>query len=77
MTATDPVLVVSEPGRIDPATAGIFRRVAYRLPLTALSGTVQVPVSALSGGGIYGVGIQPATAGATATTYTSTSPGTR
>jgi hypothetical protein len=69
VNATDPVLVVSEPGRIDPATAGIFRP-AYRLPLTALSGTVQVPVSALSGGGIYGVGIQPATAGATATTYT-------
>jgi hypothetical protein len=69
VNATDPVLVVSEPGRIDPATAAGFRP-AYTVPLTQPSGTVQVPVSALAGGGIYGVGIQPATAGRTAVTYT-------
>lgn len=52
-----PTLVVSEPGRVDPATGQQFHP-AFTMPLTAPSGTVQVPVSALQGGGIYGIGIQ-------------------
>jgi hypothetical protein len=66
---TNPVLAVSEPGRIDPITAPFFHA-SYTVALTELSGTVQVPVSALSGGGIYGIGIQPASAVGRATTYT-------
>jgi len=54
---SSPTLVVSQPGRVDPATGNIFRP-AFTLPLTATSATVQVPVSALPGGGIYGIGIQ-------------------
>lgn len=55
--ATSPTLVVSEPGRVDPAT-GLFFRPSYTVPLTAPAGTVDVPVSALPGAGIYGIGIQ-------------------
>ncbi|MEO3748930.1 S8 family serine peptidase [Plantactinospora sp. B5E13] len=66
---SDAVLVVSEPGRVDPVSAQVFRP-AYTVPLTRPAGTVRVPVSALSGGGIYGVGIQPASAGRNAVTYT-------
>src|SRR5882757_9731715 len=55
--ATNPVLVVSQPGRIETAT-GLFFRPAYTVPLTVPTGTVNVPVSALSGAGIYGIGIQ-------------------
>jgi hypothetical protein len=66
---TDPVLAISEPGRIDPVTAAFFRP-AYTVPLPELSGTVQVPVSALSGGGIYGIGIQQAPAGNSSAPYT-------
>jgi hypothetical protein len=69
VTATNPVLVVSEPGRIDPVTSAFFRP-AYTVALTELSGTVRVPVSALSGGGIYGIGIQQAPGGTASTTYT-------
>jgi hypothetical protein len=54
---TSPTLVVSEPGRVDPST-GLFFRPAFTAALTALSGTINVPVSALPGGGIYGIGIQ-------------------
>jgi hypothetical protein len=60
-----PTLMVSEPGRIDGWT-GIYYHPVYKLPLTASKGTVQVPVSALQGGGLYSVGIEPnaATGGA-------------
>jgi hypothetical protein len=60
--STDPTLVVSHPGRIESAT-GLFFRPAYTVPLTEPTGTVEVPVSALPGGGIYGVGIQDAPGG--------------
>ncbi len=55
--ASSPVLVVSHPGRVDPAT-GLFFRPSYTVPLTAPAGTVDVPVAALPGAGIYGIGIQ-------------------
>ncbi|HKU66856.1 MAG TPA: S8 family serine peptidase [Candidatus Baltobacteraceae bacterium] len=54
---SNPTLVVSEPGRVDPATGLIFRP-SYTAALTAAKGTVNVPVSALQGGGIYGIGVQ-------------------
>jgi hypothetical protein len=60
--ATKPTLVVSYPGRIDPAS-GLFMNAAYSVPLTATSGTVDVPVSALQGAGIYGIGVQEAPGG--------------
>ncbi|GIH19390.1 S8 family serine peptidase [Rugosimonospora africana] len=60
--ATKPTLVVSQPGRIESAT-GLFFRPAYSVALTAPSGTVDIPVSALPGAGIYGVGIQDAPGG--------------
>ncbi|MBV9448519.1 MAG: hypothetical protein JO345_21755 [Streptosporangiaceae bacterium] len=66
---TNPVLVVSEPGRVDPAT-GLFFHTAYSTPVTALSGTINVPVPALPGAGIYGIGIQSSPGGATSTDYT-------
>jgi hypothetical protein len=66
---TSPVLVVSEPGRVDPAT-GLFFRPAYSAPVTAVRGTIDVPVSALQGAGIYGIGIQSSPGGVTSTDYT-------
>jgi len=59
---TAPQLVVSAPGRMNPFDDHFFRD-AYTVPLTQTSGTVHVPVAALSGGGIYGIAIQatPAT----------------
>jgi len=54
---SNPTLQVSEPGRVNPATGFLYRAV-YSTPLIGLTGTVQVPVSALQGGGIYGIGIQ-------------------
>ncbi len=60
--ATDPILVVSHPGRVDTAT-GLFFRPSYTAPLTGTTGTIDVPVSALAGGGIYGIGIQNAPGG--------------
>jgi hypothetical protein len=51
-----PELVVSEPGRMSPATGLLFNPV-YTTPLTASHGTVDVPVSALQGGGMYGVDV--------------------
>jgi hypothetical protein len=52
-----PSVIVSQPGRIDPATGNLFHP-AYIAPLPAgLKGTVNVPVSALQGGGIYGIAI--------------------
>ncbi len=51
-----PELIVSEPGRMSPSTGQLFHPV-YTTPLTGLHGTVNVPVSALQGGGIYGVDV--------------------
>ncbi|HEV2450424.1 MAG TPA: hypothetical protein VGS62_00675 [Streptosporangiaceae bacterium] len=65
---TSPTLVVSHPGRVDPAT-GLFFRPSYTAALTAPSGTIDVPVSALAGGGIYGIGIQQGPGGWFATNY--------
>lgn len=53
----NPTLLVSEPGRINPATGFIYRAL-YSAPLTGLTGTAQVPVSALQGGGVYGINIR-------------------
>lgn len=55
---TNPVLVVSEPGRPLPLyyPVNLFHP-SYSVPLTAPSGTVDVPVADLPGGGIYGIGI--------------------
>src|SRR5713101_4832969 len=53
---SNPTLQVSEPGRINPATGFIYRPL-YSAPLVGLTGTAQVPVSALQGGGIYGITI--------------------
>lgn len=47
---TQPTLVVSEPGRVNPATGFIFHP-AYTAPLPARKGTIHVPVSALPGEG--------------------------
>lgn len=55
---TAPQLVISEPGRVNPANP-IFRP-TYTQALSSPSGTVQVPVSALQGGGIYGIAIEGA-----------------
>jgi hypothetical protein len=60
--ATSPILVVSHPGRVEPST-GLFFRPAFRAALTAPSGTIDVPVSALDGAGIYGFGIQQSPGG--------------
>ncbi len=60
--ATNPTLVVSQPGHIDPAT-GLYFRPAFTAPLVDPAGTIDVPVSALQGGGIYGIGIQNAPGG--------------
>ncbi len=69
-SANHPVLVVSQPGRVDPSATGLFFRPAYTAPLTAATGTIDVPVSALAGAGIYGVGIQSAPGGLASTSYT-------
>jgi hypothetical protein len=55
---TDPTLVVSAPGRMDPFQH--FYLPIYSVPLHGTTGTVRVPVGALAGGGIYGVAVQSA-----------------
>ncbi len=55
---TDPTLVVSAPGRMDPFQH--FYLPIYSAPLHGATGTVRVPVAALAGGGIYGVAVQGA-----------------
>lgn len=54
---SNPTLIVSDPGRFTPQWCSCAFHFRYSLPLTATKGTVQVPVSALEGGGIYGIGI--------------------
>jgi hypothetical protein len=56
---TAPQLVVSAPGRMNPIDDHFFRQL-YTVSLTKTSGTVHVPVSALQGGGMYGIAIQAA-----------------
>src|SRR5258708_11550392 len=46
-----------EPGRVNPASGFIYRPI-YSVLLSGLTGTAQVPVSALQGGGIYGINIR-------------------
>ena len=53
---SNPTLVVSEPGRTNPLTGAYFYP-AYSQPLSAAKGTVNVPVTALHGNGIYGIAI--------------------
>jgi hypothetical protein len=53
---TSPRLVVSPPGRVNPLQN--FFWPAFTMPLTAAAGTVHVPVRALAGDGVYGIGIQ-------------------
>jgi hypothetical protein len=53
-----PTLLVSDPGRVDPSTGSVFRAAFSHVLAAGSKGTVNVPVSALAGGGIYGVGIQ-------------------
>jgi hypothetical protein len=53
---TDPQLIVSPPGRVNPEQN--FFWPMYTVPLTATTGTVPVPVSALRGDGVYGIGIE-------------------
>jgi hypothetical protein len=60
--ANSPTLVVSQPGHVDPST-GLYFRPSYTAPLSQPTGVVDVPVSALQGGGIYGIGIQEAPGG--------------
>lgn len=55
---TQPSLVVSAPGRMDPFQH--FYLPIYSVPLQGTTGTVRVPVAALAGGGIYGVAVQAA-----------------
>lgn len=54
--AANPTLIVSFPGRTNPFTGPRYFA-AYTQQLSATSGTVNVPISALQGGGIYGIGI--------------------
>jgi hypothetical protein len=51
-----PMLVVTEPGRF-AASSPYVEHLIYSQPLSTTSGTVTVPVSALQGGGLYGVGV--------------------
>jgi hypothetical protein len=53
---TSPLIVVSSPGRINPASGFIFHP-QYVQALPNLKGTVYVPVERLQGDGIYGIGI--------------------
>jgi hypothetical protein len=55
---SNPTLIVSDPGRLTPPWCSCSFHVRYSLPLSAPAGTVQVPVSALEGAGVYGIGIQ-------------------
>lgn len=55
---SNPTLVVSDPGRFTPQWCVCAFHARYTMPLTAVKGTVQVPVSALEGGGIYGIAIR-------------------
>ena len=51
-----PTVVVSYPGRVNPITGNVFFP-AHSVALTGTKGTVSIPIDALQGDGIYGVGI--------------------
>lgn len=53
---SNPVLYVSEPGRMNPGQGWSYHP-AYQVSLAGqpLTGTVNVPISALQGGGVYGI----------------------
>jgi hypothetical protein len=56
---SSPQLIVSYPGRMATWTAGDpGYKAVYTVPITQKKGTIQVPVSALQGDGIYGFAIQ-------------------
>jgi hypothetical protein len=55
---TAPQLVVSAPGRMNPLNDLFFRPLYTASLAPQSSGTVNVPVSALQGGGMYGIAIQ-------------------
>lgn len=55
-SVTRPLVVVSAPGRVNPATGFLFRA-QYIAPLPNLKGTVYVPVRELAGDGVYGVAL--------------------
>lgn len=57
LNLSNPTLIVSDPGRFTPQWCSCAFHVRYSVPLTVTQGTVQVPVSALEGGGIYGIAI--------------------
>jgi len=61
---SSPKLVLSSVGHWTPNGGGDFFRAQYSVPLTATRGTVTIPASAFDtgGAGIYGVGIEQATA---------------
>jgi len=63
---SDPRLVLSSVGHYTPSAGVDLFNVAWSTPLTALKGTVTIPASAFAagGGGLYGVGLQTATAAA-------------
>ncbi|HEY0797626.1 MAG TPA: S8 family serine peptidase, partial [Candidatus Baltobacteraceae bacterium] len=54
---SNPTLIVSQPGRVDPVSGLVFDP-SYKLPLSSTKATVNIPVSKLHGGGVYGIGIQ-------------------
>jgi hypothetical protein len=54
-----PALIVSFPGRTSTWTSALpGYKAAYSVPITQPKGTIEVPVSALDGGGIYGIAIK-------------------
>lgn len=54
----NPVIVVSYPGRTNPLSGPVFAPAWVSPVLTSNRGTLQIPVSALQGGGVYGIGIR-------------------
>jgi hypothetical protein len=67
---SSPKLIVSYPGRFDPAFSTPMFQPMKTFDLRALSGTVNVPVSSLLGGGIYGIGIEFNSSTGAATDFT-------
>jgi hypothetical protein len=55
-SATTPLVVISSPGRVNPATGFIFHA-QYVHALPNAKGTIHIPVGQLQGDGVYGIGI--------------------
>src|SRR5262249_42750868 len=51
-----PMLVVTEPGRFASSSAFV-EHIIYSQPISTPVGTMTIPVSALQGAGLYGVGV--------------------